>query len=120
MNPVVERILYLVDKCELNEKQILNELDISNASTITDWRTGKSQSPSIKNIIKFAQFFNVSTDYLLTGKANYDNISEDEQSWLSLYKELSLCNSEIQNECIGYIKGCIKGYQLSEKKSVSE
>lgn len=88
MDTVIERILSLVEKCELNEKQILQKLEISNSSTISDWRNGKSKSPSIKNVIKFANFFGVSTDYLLTGSINSDTITKEEQEWLDLYRQL--------------------------------
>lgn len=104
MDTVINRILSLVDKSELNEKQILQKLDISNSSTITDWRTGKSKSPSIKNVIKFADFFGVSTDYLLTGKINSDSITDEEREWLHLYNQLSDHN---KIECSGFIKGYI-------------
>lgn len=108
MDAVIERILSLVDKSELNEKQILQKLDISNSSTITDWKKGKSKSPSIKNVIKFADFFGVSTDFLLTGKINSDSITEKEKEWLSLYQDLSLCEPSVQAECIGFVKGYIE------------
>lgn len=109
MEKVIDRILNLIDKCELNEKQILQELEISNSSTITDWRTGKSKSPSTKNIIKFANFFGVSTDYLLTGTINSDIITEEEKEWLDLYKQLSQIDSHSKDECIGFVKGYIAG-----------
>ncbi len=108
MDAVIERILNLIDKSEFNETQILKKLEISNSSTITDWRKGKSKSPSIKNVIKFANFFDVSTDYLLTGNVNFDNITEEEKEWLNLYKQLSQTDSHIKDECIGFVKGYIE------------
>lgn len=109
MEAVIERILNLIDKSELNETQILKKLEISNSSTITDWRKGKSKSPSIKNVIKFANFFGVSTDYLLTGNINFDVISKEEQEWLDLYKQLSqTADSHTKDECIGFVKGYIE------------
>lgn len=115
MDSVISRILTLIDKSDLNEKQILTKLDISNSSTITDWRTGKSKSPSVKNVIKFADFFGVSTDFLLTGKINSDSITEDEKEWLALYNELSLCEPAIQNECIGFVKGYIERGKIKSR-----
>lgn len=35
--------------------------------TITDWETGRSE-PSIKNLIKLSQYFNVSVDFLIGNK----------------------------------------------------
>ncbi|MCM1221370.1 MAG: helix-turn-helix domain-containing protein [Lachnospiraceae bacterium] len=108
MDTVITRILNLIDKSNLNDKQILKELDISNSSIISDWRTGRSKSPTIQNIIKLSNFFGVSTDYLLTGKEKYYNLSDDEVEWLELYKQLSLNEQRFKDECIGFVKGYIK------------
>lgn len=115
LDPIIERILNLIDKSGLKDKQVLKKLEISNSSTITDWRSGKSKSPSAQNIIKFASFFKVSTDYLLTGKENFDNISEDEIEWLNLYKQLSQGDQQAKDECIGFVKGYIKRGELNNK-----
>ncbi len=89
MEAVINRLLALIDQSGLTDKQILKELDLSpSSSIITDWRRKKSINPSSSTIIKFANFFHVSTDYLLTGKINCDTISDDEKEWLALYKEL--------------------------------
>ncbi len=115
MDPIIKRILNLIDQSGLKDNQVLKKLEISNSSTITDWRSGKSKSPSAQNIIKFAAFFNVSTDYLLTGKEKFDNISEDEIEWLDLYKQLSQGDSQAKAECIGFVKGYIKRGELDNK-----
>lgn len=79
MDDTILRILSLIDNSGLTDKQILKELDLSSTSTlITDWRRGKSKSPTIKHILKIAYFFNVSTDYLLTGKENHKDLSKEE------------------------------------------
>lgn len=108
MDPVIARILNLVDNSGITEKQILKELDISNASTITDWRTERSKTPSMKNIIKFANYFKVSTDFLLTGEEKHSELSGEEQEWLNLYRKLP-SDSAIKSECIGFVKGYIVG-----------
>lgn len=115
LDPIIKRILNLIDQSGLKDNQVLKKLEISNSSTITDWRSGKSKSPSAQNIIKFAAFFNVSTDYLLTGKEKFDNISEDEIEWLDLYKQLSQGDSQAKAECIGFVKGYIKRGELDNK-----
>ena len=108
MDKTIQRILTLIDNSGLTDKQILKELDVSNTSTlITDWRTGRSKSPQIKHIIKLANFFHVTTDFLLIGIEKYDNLSSDEVDWLNLYKQLSSSDESIRNECIGFVKGYI-------------
>lgn len=114
LDSVIERILELVDKSGLKDKEILKKMDISNSSMISDWRTGRSKSPTIQNIVKFASFFNVSTDYLLTGQKKYDYLSQKELEWLELYKQLSLADESVRNECIGFVKGYIKGTQTTK------
>ena len=44
--------------------------------TITDWETGRSE-PSITNLIKLSQFFNVSVDFLIGNKLD-ENSSYNE------------------------------------------
>lgn len=108
MDETIQRILTLIDNSGLTDKQILKELDVSNTSTlITDWRTGRSKSPQIKHIIKLADFFQVTTDFLLVGVEKYDKLSSDEIAWLNLYKQLSSSDDNIRNECIGFVKGYI-------------
>lgn len=115
MEPVIARILELIDKSNLTDKQILKELDISNSSIISDWRTGRSKSPTIQNIIKLSNFFKVSTDYILTGKEKFDAISEDEREWLDLYKQLSHGDQKAKAECVGFVKGYIKRGDIDKK-----
>lgn len=108
MEETILRILFLIDASGLTDKQILKELDLSSTSTlISDWRRGKSKSPTLKHVLKIANFFNVSTDYLLTGKEKFKDLSKEEQEWLDLYSQLSSENSTIKNECIGFVKGYI-------------
>jgi transcriptional regulator with XRE-family HTH domain len=115
LEKVIARILDLIDHSGLNDKQILKKLNISNTSTITDWRSGKSKSPSAQNIIKFSNFFNVSTDYILTGKEKYNVLTPDEIEWLNLYKKLSAGDEHFKDECIGFVKGYVKRGETVQK-----
>ncbi len=115
MEAVINRLLALIDQSGLTDKQILKELDLSpSSSIITDWRRKKSINPSSSTIIKFANFFHVSTDYLLTGKINCDTISDDEKEWLAIYKELMSYDPKLVKECRSYIEGSISGYQIGK------
>lgn len=63
---IVDRLLKLMDERNLKPAQITRELGISGSS-FTDWKKGKG-SPSLDVIVKFADYFNVSLDYLVRGE----------------------------------------------------
>lgn len=71
-------------KCELNK------------SLGTAWKKGVS--PSGDNIIKIAQYLNVSTDYLLMDKETIDSLSPIEQELINSFRKLS---SNEQQRIIG-------------------
>lgn len=83
---VINRILDLMEKNNITAKQLTSDLEISNSS-ISDWKKGKGK-PSSDAIVKMAEYFNVTTDYLLLGitcnKTNNINLTENEQEILSL------------------------------------
>ena len=58
-----ERIKELRNEKGVGQNQLANDLRLSNAS-ISYWETGK-QEPGAAALFKLAQYFNVSTDYLL-------------------------------------------------------
>ena len=60
---MIERILFLMDKEGIKPKELIIKLGL-NHSAITDWKNGKAK-PGTEAIIKIAEYFNVSTDYLL-------------------------------------------------------
>ena len=62
-----------------------------SSATVTKWKNGTP--PSSKNLAKIAEYFNVSTDYLL-GKAEnagsvIDKLSEKEKSLLTIFRQLT-------------------------------
>lgn len=97
----------------ITAKYLTTELELSNSS-ITDWKKGKAK-PSTDAIIKIANFFEVSTDFLLTGKESVTNYNEEDQEWLSLIHQLP---AEAQYEFRGEIKGYIK--RLNEESITTD
>lgn len=78
-----ERFLRLL---ELNNKK---QADVSKAtgiaaSVFSEWKKGKS-TPKLEKLILIADYFNVTIDYLATGKDSKD-LTTDEQELLSLYR----------------------------------
>ena len=66
---------------ELREDRDLRQIDVANATgidqkTLSNYETGKT-NPDSFSIIKLAEYFNVSTDYLL-GASDY-NFSDTEK-----------------------------------------
>lgn len=47
-----------------------------SSTFFTEWKKGKSKNPSPINLQKIANFFEVSLDYLMTGKEN--NLSDED------------------------------------------
>jgi transcriptional regulator with XRE-family HTH domain len=59
----IERILQLQEESGLNNKALEVAVGLTNSS-ITSWKKGR-YAPSAEAIVKLAQFFHVTTDYLL-------------------------------------------------------
>lgn len=75
---LTERIINLLDNSDMSYSQFAKLLDITK-STISEWKAGR-QSP-LRHIIKIAQIFNISSDYLLglnddkTSLTNFENFT---------------------------------------------
>ena len=67
----LDKIISLLDKNNLKQKDLMDYLNLEK-STFSGWKAGKSSSYK-KHISEIAQFFNVSTDYLLNDNEDTDN-----------------------------------------------
>lgn len=83
-----ERVESLILDNKLTFATVEQKLNFSNGS-LKKWKTS---IPSADKIIQFADFFNVSCDYLLTGKEYSSVLTADEQELLSVYRNLDLFN----------------------------
>ena len=104
-----EQLLLLCKQENTSISAVAQELGFSTGS-IANWKRGKI--PNGDTLLKFANYFHVSTDYLLTGKINCDTISNDEKEWILLYRKLSAYDSNLIKESNIYIEGLLKGYQI--------
>ena len=66
MNLFVERLKELILETDKSQVQICNELNIKK-QVLTNWKTGYSE-PNLDDIIMLADYFRVTTDYLLGRK----------------------------------------------------
>lgn len=82
---LLNRIKYL---CEINNTKLRpleEELGLGNG-TISQWA---NSSPSCDNILKIATYFNVSVDWLLTGREGKFDISEEKVKLLNSFEHLT-------------------------------
>lgn len=99
---------------ELREERNLTQTDIANAiqtsrTNIGRWEKGENE-PASSYVIKLADFFECSTDYLLgrsddfgnvTVQANGAPLSNDEQMLLELFQTLSPAHKA---QVLGYVQ----------------
>lgn len=79
------------DLCKIrgfSPTSILQKLNIST-SKLTAWKNGSM--PNASFVVLIAEFFNVSTDYLLTGKEKISSLelTENEQRIIDIFKSLT-------------------------------
>ncbi|MCK5728550.1 MAG: helix-turn-helix transcriptional regulator [Methylococcales bacterium] len=73
------------NKNNLSQAKLAAIMELTSAS-MSSIELGKS-NPTSDLIIKLSQFFDVSTDYLLTGKKETQEISEQEREILNVLRE---------------------------------
>ena len=105
----LERIFELVKKKKIQQKDLATNIGV-RPSALSDWKKQRIK-PSVDDIIKIAQYFNVSTDYILgltdsaTPHAQQGEIlSDTEHELLTGYRQL---DESDQGEVRGYIKGML-------------
>ena len=78
---MVERIKGLCKNNKISIKALEKELGIGNGS-IAKWTKSK---PSVENILKISQKFDVSLDWLVTGKEP-EELTQEERNLVNLYR----------------------------------
>lgn len=105
---MLERILTLIEHSGMTDTAFSQQISIGNG-IIGKWRSGK-QKPSLDAVIKIADYFDVSIDYLVygnkpTGSPPSAPISEEDANWLDLIHQLPTEKQyEFRGELIGYLK----------------
>ncbi len=97
---ISQRIFELLKKNNKKQKELAESIGLST-SAISDWKK-KGTNPAAENISAIADFFNVSTDYLLTGEEkSKEYLRDGEQKLLKMYNLLM----EIEKgEILGQLK----------------
>lgn len=107
MSDLLKRVYRLMDQHDIKPTQLAKQLGLST-STFTDWSKGKG-SPSLKAVMQFAEYFDVSLDYLVYGKEHQtQNIVEisnpEDDALLESFHKLS---PELRLKAAGYIEGMV-------------
>lgn len=104
-----ERLKALRKKAKLTQKQIAEALNIKQP-TYAQWENGRTK-PKGETLEKFADFFNVSTDYLL-GKTDIKNSSDIDEDALeqSLRKSIGFNGKPATDEEIENMKNALIDY----------
>jgi len=110
MSSPISRIIELIEASDFKASQVLKELDLPN-SAMSIWKQGKAK-PSTDAIIKFAEFFGVTTDYILLGTdrdgGDYFVTSELEREIITAYRTAKEHNKESILDLLGVKRGKIK------------
>ena len=104
-----ERLKALRKKAKLTQKQIAEALNIKQP-TYAQWENGRTK-PKGETLEKFADFFNVSTDYLL-GKTDIKNSSDIDEDALeqSLRKSIGFNGKPATDKEIENMKNALIDY----------
>lgn len=99
----IDKILYFLKENNYSQNDLLNYIGIKRKATFSEWKSGTSNSYN-KYIDKIAEFFSVSTDYLLTDKdSNIQKdsaISPEYQSLIESYNQLDPNNKKMAMEIL--------------------
>lgn len=89
----LNKIIFLLDKNHLKQKDLMDYLNLEK-STFSGWKAGKSASYK-KHISEIANFFNVSTDYLLNDDtdtsipSNIESLPNEKVHLIPVYESVS-------------------------------
>ncbi|PZM63425.1 helix-turn-helix domain-containing protein [Paenibacillus dendritiformis] len=119
MQSVGERIAYLRKSKGLKQRELMKLLDFNNLSRFER----NEMKPGIEIIVALAEFFNVSTDWLLTGKEKVTEVnthqvelSPEDIELLAKFHQLS---EREQGKVEGMIEGILSGRKADNSSKES-
>ena len=80
MNKVQLSIKRLRQDRGMNQEQLAEQLHVTRQA-VSNWETGKTQ-PDIEMLVKIAEYFDVSVEYLIYGKEPTTNSGEEVHRWV--------------------------------------
>ena len=95
-----ERVVFLCNKNDISQSKLESDLGIAKGS-VTKWKTAE---PRRSAIIKIADYFNVSVDYLISGEENKTPIFEYSSDIMELIKLYSQLNKEQKSAILNMMR----------------
>lgn len=81
-----ERLTFLRERKGINKAELCAIMEVAPA-TVTQWESGK-KNPGRKNLIKLAEFYGVTLDYIIEGIEKKE-LSKQEYELIDLYRNAS-------------------------------
>lgn len=101
-NSTIQRILDLLEKKNIKQKELANYLGIST-SIFTNWKYRNGNS-YMNYLDKIATFLNVSPAYLINGEITADNeLTNREEKFLKIYREIDEKSRQMIDHLLEYI-----------------
>ncbi|MDF9842034.1 MULTISPECIES: helix-turn-helix domain-containing protein [unclassified Paenibacillus] len=92
MQSIFDRIEYLIEQKGITKKSFCEQLNISSGH-FGDWKRKKS-TPGTHHLIRIAEFFHVTLDWLILGKSAGDGVREEGEAYFSAQMRQLSCQSE--------------------------
>ncbi len=110
---ITDRLKSLRTTRKLSQKDFAKALDVSQ-QTVASWESGRTE-PSNNALKKMADYFNVSTDYLLGREGSASPLSKKQSFLLSSFDML---NVDGQNLLIGMLGSLKMSHAKKDQKNV--
>lgn len=109
-----EQLVKLCEKKGIKPTSLVESLGMSKG-TMSNWKKGGV--PNADAVVRFAEHFHVSTDYLLLGKET-PSISAEDSDLLSLFHQLPRdAQLEFKGELKGYLK-CLERQSVAADQPI--
>ncbi|GGH13168.1 helix-turn-helix domain-containing protein [Paenibacillus segetis] len=116
---IYERIELLIKNMGITKKKFCAELGISTGN-FGDWKRGKS-TPSSNKLIDISQYFNVSLDWLMTGRERRSEQIDDHLEAYLAHISSQKCSFKLSAHEVAFIREYIQFSQYRRKlKLMSE
>ena len=109
-DPVVLRMIELIEKRSLNEKLLIEKLGMARG-TFTSWKYGRVKSYQA-HINEIAEILDVSPNYLLRGvddEVDVETLSDSEIELIKAYRTVGNDGRRHIDEMVAYITEACKG-----------
>lgn len=102
--------------CQINGTKpnpVAKELGFSSA-TVTQWKNGSV--PSSKSVSKIAEYFNVSTDYLLGNETEEEQLDTIDQEILVLMRKTRDLPADDKKKFLEVVRGSVNAFIREDNK----